>query len=251
MKPAPFSFVCPTVYGPMILNRHDINQTGALLRTGKAPDHDEIAMLGQVLAWIPGPHVVVDVGANFGAYTLGLAAALGSGGVVHAFEPQRIIYNMLAGTIALNGLRNVFLHNAALGDREDRIEIPQYDYDKAMNFGSIEFGGTQMEPLDQPRGADPARAEYVRLARLDSFGFSNVHLLKIDAEGMELPVLAGAAETIARGRPVMYVEFIKSDRVALERKIVSFGYDAHLNGMNFLCIPQERRAEIAITRRVG
>jgi FkbM family methyltransferase len=242
----PFGFVCPTIYGPMILNRHDINQTGALLRTGRAIDHDEIDMLRQVLGLLEGPHNVIDIGANFGVYSIALADLAAK---VHAFEPQRIVCNMLAGSIALNGLDNVFAHNVALGNREDSIELPQYDYNAPLNFGSIEFGGAQTEALSQERGADPARVEYVRLAKLDSFGFSNVTMMKIDAEGMELAVLEGASETIAANRPVMYIEFVKSDRDALEAKVQSLGYDIHVNGMNFLCIPYELATKIPLTRR--
>jgi len=249
MSNTPFSFVCPTVYGPMILNRHDVNQTGALLRTGQALDHDEIEVCRQLLGLMEGPQVFVDVGANFGVYTIGLARALLPGGKVHAFEPQRIIHNMLAGSIALNGFDHVFLHHVALGDHEDSIEIPQYDYNSTLNFGSIEFGGVQTEALAQERGNDPAKAEFVRLARLDSFDLRNVKLMKIDAEGMELQVLEGATETITTNRPVLYIEFVKSDRDALEAKITGWGYDIHVNGMNFLCVPQERNTQIVITRK--
>jgi hypothetical protein len=73
--------------------------------------------------------------------------------------------------------------------------------------------------------------------------------MKIDAEGMELQVLEGATETITRNRPVMYIEFVKSDRDALEAKITAWGYDIHVNGMNFLCVPQERNTQIVITRK--
>jgi FkbM family methyltransferase len=215
--PPPFSFVAPTVYGQMILSRYDINQTGSLLRTGKALDHAEIEFLRAILLRIEGPHVIVDVGANFGVYSLGLANASGPLGKVHAFEPQRIIYNMLAGTMALNGITNVYCHNVALGDSEGRVEIPRFDYNQLLNFGSIECGERQTEVLSQQRGNDQTKAEYVRLATLDSFNLTSVHLIKIDAEGMEMQVLEGSTQTIQNNRPVMYIEFIKSDREALEK----------------------------------
>ncbi|WP_158802903.1 FkbM family methyltransferase [Acidisoma sp. L85] len=242
----PFSFVAPTVYGQMILSRYDINQTGALLRTGAAEGHGDIELMRSILATIEAPHVFVDVGANVGAYSLGLTSAIGSQGKIYAFEPQRIIFNMLAGTMALNGVTNVFCHNIALGEREDLIEIPQFDYDKSLNFGSIEFGPQQKEALSQTRGKNPEKIEYVRLATLDSFEFTNVNLLKIDAEGMEMQILEGANQTISNCRPVMYIEFFKSDRTALQQKIISHDYDVHVNGVNFLCIPRERSADIRV-----
>ena len=41
---------------------------------------------------------------------------------------------------------------------------------------------------------------------LDSYGFSNVGFIKIDVEGFEAAVLAGARDTILRERPVMQIE---------------------------------------------
>ena len=155
---------------------------------------------------------------------------------------------MLAGTMALNGITNVYCHNVALGDSEGRVEIPQFDYNQLLNFGSIEFGERQTEVLSQQRGNDQTKVEYVRLATLDSFNLTSVHLIKIDAEGMEMQVLEGSTQTIQNNRPVMYIEFIKSDREALEKKLAGHGYDVHVNGINLICIPRERSAEIRLAR---
>jgi hypothetical protein len=56
----------------MIVNRYDINQTNALLKTGAAIDHAEIALLAQLLSVLGTDRCVLDVGANFGTYALGL-----------------------------------------------------------------------------------------------------------------------------------------------------------------------------------
>jgi FkbM family methyltransferase len=233
----PFSIVLPTAYGRMIVNRHDINQTGALLKSGESLDRDEIALLAKLLAGLPGDPVVIDVGANFGCFSLALAPLAGPHGQVHAFEAQRVIFNMLCGSVALNGLTNVHCHHVAVGDHEGRIEVPQFDYDKRMNFGSVEFGTMQRERLDQARGQDPRRREYVRLAALDSFRFERVDLLKIDAEGMELEVLAGAAETIGRCRPVIFAEYLKVSRRKLRAALAAHGYAVFRVGINYLGLP--------------
>jgi FkbM family methyltransferase len=246
MAPVSFSVIVPTAYGPMIVNRNDINQTNPLFKTGLAIDHDEIALLGQVLQLCEPDPVFIDAGANFGTYSLGLAPMLGAHGKIHAFEPQRLIFNMLAGSIALNGLVNVYCYNMALGDHEGEVEVPQFDYTRALNFGSIEFGLEQKEPLTQERGRDAARVEHVPLTTLDRFHFPRADIIKVDVEGMELPVLAGAEETIRRCRPVMYVEALKTNAGALREKILSWGYEVHLNKMNYLCIPAERTGKIVV-----
>jgi FkbM family methyltransferase len=224
----------------MIVNRNDINQTEALLKTGRAIDHGEISELCNLLRrGRPNP-IVADVGANFGTYSLAFARAVGSEGRVHAFEAQRIIFNMLCGTVALNALTNVFCHHLAVGDRDGMLDIPQYDYFKPLNFGSVEFGDRQIERLEQPRGNDLQRREKVPLVALDSFGWDRLDLLKIDVEGMEFEALRGAEETIRRCRPILYVEYIKVDPRQLGELIESYDYRVMHNAMNYLALPLDQ-----------
>ena len=248
MPPVPFTIIVPTAYGQMLVNRHDINQTNALVKTGQAIDHGEIVLLSHVLRLLGTDLTVLDVGANFGTYTLALALCVGAQGKVHAFEPQRILFHMIAGSVALNSLTNVHCHHLALGDREGSLEIPQFDYSQPLNFGSIEFTTEQREPLNQQRQHDPRRIEYVPLTTIDHLAFPQVHLMKIDAEGMEMQVLAGAADTLRRCRPVLYLEFLKNDKEALRRAVTAFDYIVHENGINFLCIPSELKDMIRITQ---
>ena len=248
MPDVPFTIIVPTAYGQMLLNRHDINQTNALVKTGLAVDHNDIALLAQLIPLLGTDVTVLDIGANFGVFTLALARCVGPRGKVHAFEPQRVLFHMLAGSVALNSLTNVFCHHLAVGDREGSVEIPQFDYSQPLNFGSIEFTAEQREPLNQQRRHDPARAEYVALSTIDRLALPQVHLMKIDAEGMELQVLIGAAQTLRRCRPVLYLEFLKSDKAALRQFVTGLQYDVHENGINFLCIPAEMRERIRITQ---
>jgi FkbM family methyltransferase len=247
--PLPSTIVVPTVYGPMMVNRYDINQTNALFKTGLAIDHAEIAMLAQLMRVMQAVFIdltFLDIGANFGTYSIALARAVGPRGKVHSFEPQRLIHNLLAGSVALNSLTNVHCHNVAVGDHDGRVEVPQFDYSQPLNFGSIEFTGAQRERLTQTPGNDPSRVEYVPLTTIDRFDFDKVHVMKIDAEGMEFQVLDGAMNTIRRCRPVLYVEFVKVDREQLRQKILAENYAVHVNGINFLCMPIELSDRIRI-----
>jgi FkbM family methyltransferase len=241
-----FTIMLPTVYGPMLVNRHDINQTQALLKTGQAIDHNEIVILSKLLAQTGTGGTFLDIGANFGTYSLALAPAMGPEGKVHAFEPQRILFNMLAGSVALNGFTNVHCHNLAVGAEAGRIELPQFDYGVAMNFGSVEFGPQQTEKLVQERGHDPRKQEFVGMAPIDSFDFNDVRLMKIDVEGMESKVLAGADQTIRRCRPLMFIEFLKNDRNQLAQKIMGFGYFTVVFDINFLCVPNELDGKLVL-----
>jgi FkbM family methyltransferase len=163
--------------------------------------------------------VVVDVGANVGAHTVALARLVGSGGAVIAFEPQRLAYYCLCANVALNNLHHVVCVQAAAGDAERTLLVPDLDPHREQNFGGLELGG-----------AASRAGRQVPVRRLDGLGLASCRLIKIDVEGMERDVLAGAAETICRCRPFLYVEDDRRDRSAALRALLhELGYVLHLH----------------------
>jgi FkbM family methyltransferase len=153
--------------------------------------------------------VALDIGANFGSHTLPLAQLVGPSGKVFAFEPQRILFQILCGNVALNELPNVHALPVALGRAAGRTKVPALDYRGANNFGGISLGGAQ--------------GEDVPVVALDQLEVTTAKLIKIDVEGMELDVLAGAMATLARCRPILYVE---NDRAAKAEALVAQVRDA-------------------------
>ena len=152
----------------------------------------ELQVLTDVLR--PG-NTAVDVGANVGVHSVRMAQAVGRAGKVIAFEPQRRIFQILCANLALNALPNVHALNAASGAQAGQIVVPPIDYaaEGAFNFGGLELGAW-------------ADGEAVPVIPVDSLGLANCHFIKVDVEGMELQVLQGAAVTVGRCRPVLYVE---------------------------------------------
>src|SRR5260370_27673596 len=127
-KPVPFGMIVPSVYGPVIVNRYDTNQTDALIKTGCSISHNEITSLCAFIRSAPARAVCLDVGANFGLYGLAFARELvPKNGSVHAFEAQRILAYMAAGPADLNGIENLFVHQQAVGADPDQIPVPQFD----------------------------------------------------------------------------------------------------------------------------
>ena len=139
---------------------------------------------------------VVDVGANFGYYTLLFGHAVGPSGHVIAIEPAPSTAAILARTIELNGLMGrTQLVVAAAWDRPN-IEVqllvrPEEPKNAAVigqpRPGSIAVPTTTVDALTR------------ELTRLD--------LVKIDAEGAEVAIIAGMRETIARFKPKVLLEF--------------------------------------------
>lgn len=230
----PYTIVLPTIYGQMLVNRHDINQTGALLRSCAALDFHEINFAVMVCKNATKGAVALDIGANFGVYSLAIAQALAPHeGVVHAFEPQRMLAYNICGSAALNSIENLIVHHSCVGSSTNDVDIPHYDYHQTLNFGSVEFGGQQKEQLHQERKKP---VEKVKQVRIDDGNYTNVRFMKVDVEGMEWDVLQGAKQTIARELPIALVEYIKSDKEQLIDFFVVLGYKIWDWNGNLLCI---------------
>ncbi|MDQ2101939.1 protein arginine N-methyltransferase [Azospirillum isscasi] len=142
--------------------------------------------------------VVVEAGSNIGAHTVPLARTVGPSGLVHAFEPQRAVHELLAHNLAANGLGNVVLHRAAVGNAPGQVTVPVPDYGRAGNFGAVSMGALI--------GDGAVTGETVAVETVDGLGLDRLGLLKADVEGMEALVVEGAARSIARFRPALYLE---------------------------------------------
>lgn len=222
-----------TDYGQMLVPRFDMAQTPALKHTRRALCHQDIEKLRQWLRETGPSSVFLDVGANIGSFTFGVRDLCAK---AHAFEPQPVIFRMMAGSVALNGWTNVFCHNVALGREHGMIAVPQFDYMQPANFGGMEFGPRQLEYIGQQR--KPDAGEQVPLKTLDSFGFNRVDVMKIDVEGMELDVLAGAVSVLTNCRPRILIEHAKAGATAITAAMDYYGYRVEPHGtMDLACMP--------------
>jgi FkbM family methyltransferase len=177
-----------TRHGLMAYNINDI-YVGRSLDCYGEYSPGETMLFAQLAA--PGS-VAVDVGANIGALTLSLSQIVGNGGIVIAIEPQRAAYHLLCANLALNEVSNVRAIHAAAGRAPGQAFVPIVDQTRPGNFGGVAL-------------ADQG-GESVAMVSIDSLNLPACRFIKIDVEGHESSVLAGAAETIARFQPVLYVE---------------------------------------------
>ena len=140
--------------------------------------------------------IAVDVGANVGIYSLGLA---GLGANVWAFEPSSTV-------------RPALVDNVRLNQAEDRVRVLPFalgaENGRAVFTSDLE--GTNHLVKDRPTGP----TETVEIRTLDNvladprggLADEDVFLLKIDAEGEDEAVLRGALVLLERCRPVVIVE---------------------------------------------
>ncbi len=138
--------------------------------------------------WIPEGGTVCDVGACVGDYTATFSEFVGPNGLVYAVEPnpaalECLQHNMLA-------YPNVKIYGVGLGAKAGRANVMRDWYNLAASQLQTDESGE------------------VEIVTLDSISadWRGIDFLKIDAEGFEPMLLDGAKETIARFRPVIFIE---------------------------------------------
>jgi FkbM family methyltransferase len=147
---------------------------------------------------VPGD-VFVDVGANLGIHTLAAGRAMRGQGRIIAFEPFETTCRLLEKSVWINGLSEItHIDRRAAASRAGRQKL----------FLGQTSGHNSLFPL--AGGSGPGGTIYVDTVRLDAAldPALRVTLIKIDVEGAELDVLAGAA-MLVRNNPdiALIVEF--------------------------------------------
>lgn len=159
---------------------------------------NEFAFLERVLR--PGM-VFVDVGANDGYYTLFAAQRVGRSGRVLSVEPSTRERANLARNIARNGLTNVTVVPVALGAAcgTAELRLAQSAHSGHNTLGRFANDSVQAESVEQ-----------VNVRTLDSLtgdvALNRIDVMKIDVEGAEANVIAGARTVLAATRPLIVLE---------------------------------------------
>jgi FkbM family methyltransferase len=210
------------------------------------------------LALLPECRVVFDVGAYVGIFAM--SAAIGAPERdVHAFEPVPESFSRLSENLRANALTGVHAVRAAVGesDGEITLHVPDGVWLPSHSSTHADFrSGTR--PLRVPALTLDRYARDHHIARVD--------LMKIDTEGSEDEVLAGASVLFERSRPFVVCEVLKglteeklnawfaSKRYRFYRLEASgprafarIEGDATYRARNFLFAPEER-AESALAR---
>lgn len=138
--------------------------------------------------------VIVDIGANIGAFSI-LAARKASDGRVFAYEPNKKNYNLLLKNKSLNNLRNLLVLNLAVAGKKGHADL----FISKLNYGAHSICS-----------ADSKKSVKVKSIGLrDIFAMNNlkrINYLKIDAEGAEYDILLNTPAEIIR----------KVDKIVLE-----------------------------------
>ena len=210
-----------------VTNPRDLIQAAHL--RGQFFEESSLVKLKRLLRQ-PRPNIV-EVGANIGNHVVWYVRHLDPARI-YPVEPNPEALALLDQNIAANGIDGRIDRRGwglGAGRGEGRFAAVTDDSDNlgATRLVVAEDGGIETRSLDALIGAD----------RID--------FIKIDAEGMELEVLDGAAGLIARDRPVIWIE-------VLRKNIMGFAQDwcrranyrvvdstAYRNTIDYFVVPRD------------
>jgi FkbM family methyltransferase len=205
--------------GARFLNRPGDEIVRAIQRRGGF-EREDLAFVQRLLR--PGD-AVLDLGANFGIYTVLAASAVRPAGRVLAVEPNARMCWLIRLHTVLNGLPNVRVCRAAVGGQcgRARLHVPQQP-----SYGSLSPDGLK----------GPCRTVSVRALTLDAlverYALPSARFVKLDVEGAELDVLRHGSRVLSGPRrPVLLTE-------VCDRRTRRFGYAGreiltHLAGLDY------------------
>ena len=147
--------------------------------------------------------VVLDIGANIGAHTLGIAKSVGSSGKVFAIEPSDFAFTKLLRNLSLNPELENRVHASQLFFSDGAITSPPREIHASWPLQS----DASVHPKHRGRLVSTGNA---KIETLDCFlrrqELTRLDVIKIDVDGHEVPVLRGGFETLCRFRPILVME---------------------------------------------
>ena len=166
--------------------------------------------------------VAYDIGANIGIHTLLLSRLVGHNGQVYAFEPVPDLYARLC--------ENVNLNPALPAARPVQLALGDHSGTAAFFTGHHAGAGHLADS-----GPETGDRILVSTSVLDEFVYRDHHappgFVKIDVEGAEGSVLAGAEQVLSNARPILMVDLHSPVQdLAVGKSLTQAGYVAYRTG---------------------
>ncbi len=166
------------------LHPYDNFSEFALWQKGRSPEELELNWLkenfeGETLK-------VLDIGANFGLYSLFLSSILGPDSQIHAFEPNPTLAERLSKNCSMNRFDNVVLNTVAIaGETGEATLFIEKRGDTATNLGEARLG------ID-PAHTDLSKYDTIEVQTRSLLELTHLHgadFAKLDVEGHEPNIL--------------------------------------------------------------
>jgi FkbM family methyltransferase len=175
------------------------NSFQAFYKTGRlGRDYQDIYFLKNLVR--PGD-CCVDIGAHLGYFTLEMSRLAGSSGHVYAIEPMSKFFNTLKKMVEKKGLKNITLHQYAMGGDSEWVEmgIPKVNNVKKFAYARVKQSATFLEYVESER---------VKNVYGDQLfdHLPHVDFIKCDVEGLELAVFRSFTRIIGKHQPIVLCE---------------------------------------------
>ncbi|MBL9120082.1 MAG: FkbM family methyltransferase [Phycisphaerae bacterium] len=170
-----------------------------LLRSLKCRYRDHRTELDALLRGLAKGEVAIDVGANKGAFLWHFARRVGPAGRVVAIEPQPALAAYLRTVVGSLGLRQVEIHAMAASDRQGRLPLH-------VPPAGTSPGATLVQGGHVPHDWTTVEVPTETLDALLASESRRVAAMKVDVEGFEPEVFAGAEAILRAHRPVIVFE---------------------------------------------
>ena len=209
----------------MLLDLEDRGISRTLLLFGERELEHKI-MLERFLK--PGMNVL-DIGANIGYYALMELGLIGPSGRLVAVEPSPSNVELLRRNLALNGYRDIEVHQAAISDQPG---VKPFFLSEMSNLNTFHDNGTGLLHLS-------GKTVDVRTATVPEIMDGRpLDLIRMDVEGHEVEVINGLLPSVERGEisPTIIFETHLSrygeehDMETPLRRLFALGYKVKLAG---------------------
>ncbi len=151
---------------------------------------------------------IIHAGACFGDFLPALSHAMTPGSKVWAFEPNPENYLCAFITKYVNGLQNVELKNAGLGERSGFASMVISDH-KGRSLGGMSRIAEHND-IGRKNGSQMVEVEIVTIDEIVSKD-RTVSIIHLDVEGFEQFALTGALLTIERCKPIIVLETVPKE----------------------------------------
>jgi len=183
--------------------------------------------------------VVVDIGAQFGYFSLLAARQVGVEGRVFAFEPSISNFKLLSDNIRLNKYENITPFQKAVGEKLSTVTL--FIYRDSDSHGMYQRPQTPVKESVE-----------VECIALDQFlKVETVDCVKMDIEGHEPYALEGMKQTIARSKNmVLFAELVPGFLHEAGKKYEDYIAQLHSLGFHIQIIDEDQRCLRPLTTHI-
>ncbi len=163
---------------------------------------------------------VMDIGANWGFFTLLMARQVGDEGRVLAFEAVPKTAVMLERHLEANRVTNVEVFRKAVSNREGTVTLRVPSGGRNYSMASLHWHKSDPDAV-------LVEAESMVIDRHPEISAARPRFIKIDVEGAEGEVISGMSELLRRHRPTLFVECSEIGRESVWGRMRELGYRCH------------------------